>query len=57
MNAPERILRLPEVINRVGLSKSPIYARIKRGEFPAPVKLGRVSGWRESDIQRFIQAL
>ena len=36
----ERIIRLPEVINTVGLKKSAIYKRIKAGEFPKPVKIG-----------------
>jgi prophage regulatory protein len=54
---PERLLRMPEVMQRIGLSRGPIYARIRRGDFPAQVKIGRASAWRESDIERFIAGL
>ena len=46
------IYRLPEVIAICGLSRSTIYEMIRRGEFPAPVRLGvRAVGWRRSDIE------
>lgn len=31
------VLRLPEVKNRTGLSRSTIYLRIAQGNFPKPV--------------------
>jgi predicted DNA-binding transcriptional regulator AlpA len=34
------ILRLPQVKQRTGLSRSTIYSRIKTGTFPAPISLG-----------------
>lgn len=46
-----RFLRLPEVLALCGKSRSSIYAAIKRGEFPAPVKLSsRSSAWIKSEI-------
>jgi len=43
-----RFLRLPAVKDISGLGKTTLYARIKAGEFPAPVKLGgRAVGWIE----------
>jgi prophage regulatory protein len=36
-----RLLRLPQVIEIVGLRRTAIYAAIKLGTFPAPIKLGR----------------
>lgn len=53
----ERILRFPQVAERVGLGRTAIYARIKKGKFPAPVKLGHASGWYESEVQAWIQSL
>jgi prophage regulatory protein len=51
----ESILRLREVRQRVGLSRSTIYALAARGDFPAPVKLGaRAAGWLESEIAAWI---
>jgi prophage regulatory protein len=52
------ILRLPQVIRFTGLSRTNIYRRIAAGTFPAPVALGpRAVGWRESDIESWIDAL
>lgn len=52
----KRIIRLPEVKSAVGLSAATIYRRIKAGEFPAQVKLGKhASGWTLSEIEDWIQ--
>lgn len=52
---PTTILRLPDVISRVGLSRSQVYAMIARGEFPKQIRLSpRTSGWIESDIEAWI---
>jgi prophage regulatory protein len=50
------ILRLPQVKVRVGLSRSGIYQKISRQEFPRPVQLGaRAVGWLESEIETWIE--
>ena len=36
-----RMMRMAEVINRIGLSRSQIYAMIEQGDFPPLVKLSR----------------
>lgn len=51
-----RLVRLREVIHRVGLGKTAIYARIRAGEFPKPVDLGGVVAWVESDVDTWIEA-
>jgi prophage regulatory protein len=52
MNA---VLRLPAVQARVGLSRSSIYLRIARNEFPKPISLGaRAIGFLESEISSWI---
>lgn len=44
-------LRIDEVKRRVGLSRSPIYVRIKAGTFPRPVKLdSKAVAWVESEV-------
>lgn len=54
----DALLRLPEVSRLTGLSRSALYLRISRGQFPRPVKLGpRASRWRLSDIQRWMDTL
>lgn len=53
----ERYLRLPEVHTRTGLSRSYIYALMKEGTFPRPVRLGkRAVGWLESDLDEWMAA-
>ena len=56
--APLRLLRLPEVLNRVPVSKSTWWAGVASGRFPKPVRLGpRASAWLEGDINNLILAL
>lgn len=62
MNAvPDRLLPLPEVQNLTNLSRPEIYRRVKRpvadGGLPPPVKVGRRSMWRMSEIQNWIASL
>ena len=54
----ESILRLPDVIQRVGRSRSSIYADVKADRFPKPFKLGpnaRSIGWSEAEIDSWIE--
>lgn len=51
----ERLLRLPEVLNRVGMKRSTWYQGIKDGKNPAPKKRGRDSVWPESVIDAYVQ--
>lgn len=49
------ILRLPEVKNRTGLSRSTIYLRVADGKFPRPVSLGaRAVGWLDAEIEAWL---
>lgn len=53
--AHNRIIRLPEVKRRVGLSRSSIYEYIQKGMFPKQVPLGaRAVGWFETDIDLWV---
>ncbi|MCB1959628.1 MAG: AlpA family transcriptional regulator [Rhodocyclaceae bacterium] len=54
-NCPtRRMLRLPEVIGRVGLKRSSVYAGVRKGTFPKPHKIGpRASAWDSEDIDRW----
>lgn len=52
-----RILRLPQVIELTGFSRSSIYALMKTGGFPLNIKLGqRAVGWKEEDITNWINS-
>jgi prophage regulatory protein len=50
-----RLLRLPDVIRRVGLSRSMVYQLVAAGRFPAPVRLtSRATAWRSDAVQAWI---
>ena len=50
------ILRLPEVMARTGLSRSSIYDKMKKGEFPLSIRLGlRSVGWIADEVEEWIQ--
>lgn len=52
-----RLLRRPEVQRLTGLSRTGLYDRIRRDEFPAPVSLGGSAvAWVESEVSAWIQA-
>lgn len=51
----KKILRLPEVKDRTGLSRSLIYKLIAQDKFPKQIKLtDRASGWSEQSINDWI---
>ena len=50
-----KINRLPAVKEQTGLSRSSIYLRMSKGEFPQSISLGdRAIGWLESDIEQWL---
>ncbi len=54
-----RILRLPEVLELVGLRTSRVYDLMKLGQFPQPYKLvegGHAIGWRAEEVEAWILA-
>jgi prophage regulatory protein len=54
--APGRLLRLPEVMARVGLRRSAIYQRMSDGRFPRSRSLGpKCTVWVESEIDAWIR--
>ena len=56
--APPRLIRLPEVIARVGLKRSSIYQRMAEGRFPKARSLGpRCVVWVEAEIDAWIAAV
>lgn len=52
-----RLIRLKEVIDCTGLSRSTVYKYISERTFPKPVSLGdRSVGWIESEVNDWILA-
>ena len=48
----EGLARKPQVLAFLNISNTKLYEAIKRGEIPAPIKLGKVSAWKAIDIRR-----
>ena len=52
----KKIIRLPEVKNTTGLSRSTIYLYMSKGIFPASISLGsRAVGWLKNDVDQYIE--
>ena len=51
-----KLIRLPEVLNRTGISRSLVYKLIKEDSFPKQINTSpRTSGWLESEIDEWIE--
>ncbi|QMU60788.1 MAG: AlpA family phage regulatory protein [Gammaproteobacteria bacterium] len=52
----QTVLKLPEVVERVRISRSTIYHNISNNSFPKQIKLGeRAVGWLEADINNWLK--
>lgn len=52
------LLRLPQVLSMIPISKSSWWEGCRTGRYPKPIKLGpRTTVWREEDIAAFIENL
>lgn len=55
LQAP-RLIRLREVLPRVGVGKSTLYRMIQEGTFPAPRKIGAsVSVWSDAEVSEWVE--
>lgn len=51
-----RLLRIEEVKDKTGLSRTTIWRREREGDFPQRVKLGESAvAWREDEIEDWIE--
>jgi len=50
----ETFLRKQGVLARTGLSKSDLYAKAAKGDFPRPIKIGSSSFWICSEVDNWI---
>ncbi|MGE9986114.1 helix-turn-helix transcriptional regulator [Desulfovibrio sp. SGI.169] len=52
------LLRLPQVLNLIPVSRSAWWAGCKNGRYPKPVKIGpRTTAWRAEDIKALLRKL
>jgi len=51
-----RFLRLNQVVEKIGISRSTVYLYLKQGRFPEPVHLSeRLVAWVESEIDNWMK--
>lgn len=56
LRSSDRLLRMPEVKRRTGMSASTIYRRIEEKRFPKqiPIERGNIAAWLESEVAEWI---
>ena len=55
---PDKLLRLPKVLELVGIKKTKLWEMIKKGKFPRQRKLGtKTSVWSFLEIQQWIEGV
>ncbi len=55
--APLRLIRLPELNQLIGVSRSTIYLMMKQDRFPEAVHFKRAAAWRLADVMAWQQTL
>jgi prophage regulatory protein len=54
---PDRFLRLNQVFDRAGLSRSTVYRKVEAGSFPRQVTIStRCVGWRETAVTDWMRS-
>lgn len=54
----DKILRIREVMERTGLSRTTIWRKVRAGKFPAPLQLTENAvGWPDSRISKWFEDL
>ena len=53
-----KLLRLPQVLDAVQMSKATLYRMVKSGTFPAPLRpsMSRMIAWKYVDIEEWIDS-
>jgi predicted DNA-binding transcriptional regulator AlpA len=52
-----RIIRPKEVMARLGIGPTTYYDAVRKGQLPKPVRLGRVTGLLEEELDAAIERL
>jgi len=53
----DRLLKVSDVQAVLQLSRSAVYAAIRCGELPKPIKIGKSARWKASQIESLIHQL
>ena len=54
-NSEVTLMRIPQILKVMPISKSKFWLMVQKGEFPKPIKIGRSSFWTIEQVQTFIR--
>ena len=52
---PITLMRIPQILKVMPISKSKFWLMVQKGEIPKPIKIGRSSFWTIEQVQSFIK--
>ncbi|MBT8571800.1 AlpA family phage regulatory protein [Polynucleobacter paneuropaeus] len=55
VNSEVTLMRIPQILEVMPISKSKFWLMVQKGEFPKPIKIGRSSFWTIEQVQTFIR--
>ncbi|MBT8589747.1 AlpA family phage regulatory protein [Polynucleobacter paneuropaeus] len=55
LNSEITLMRIPQILEVMPISKSKFWLMVQKGEFPKPIKIGRSSFWTIDQVQGFIK--
>ena len=55
LNSEVTLMRIPQILEVMPISKSKFWLMVQKGEFPKPIKIGRSSFWTIEQVQTFIR--
>lgn len=53
---PDRLLRLDDVLARIGVSRRTLWRLVKNGQFPRSIKVGYLTRWSERAVAALIES-
>ena len=53
--APLVLMRIPQILEIMPISRATFCSMVKNGEFPKPIKIGRSSLWTQDQVQAYIR--
>ncbi|HNU12424.1 MAG TPA: AlpA family phage regulatory protein [Rubrivivax sp.] len=53
-NVKPLLIDIKQVCNMIGMSPAFTWGRVAANRFPKPIKLGRATRWRASDVEEWV---
>jgi prophage regulatory protein len=52
---PITLMRIPQILKVMPVSKSKFWLMVQKGDFPKPIKIGRSSFWTIEQVQAYLR--